>query len=205
MHLWVRLKEKDFQKNNKILIILKGKLKSFTFSLDQQDRLKLCILRHWLIPQDNRMNTTTFFLHFQQFLFGCFYVRSLCCNQEVKINLNMNGKCHWLFLLGFFFFSDQNSLWLAFHVWFEIALKLNQKSGFSYAGWENKSREKNSCCLVCSFAELEPYLDLFSLWFVEQPNSTSNVNPHFCAVLLCWPWQGPAQGGDSGLIRLLLN
>lgn len=204
MHLWVRLKEKDFQKNNKILIILKGKLKSFTFSLDKQDHLKLCILRHWLIPQDNRMNTTTFFLHFQQFLLGVFMSEVCAVTRKSKSTWtwmeNATDCFFWVF-----FFSDQNSLWLAFHVWFEIALKLNQKSGFSYAGWENKSREKNSCCLVCSFAELEPYLDLFSLWFVEQPNSTSNMNPHFCAVLLCWPWQGPAQGGDSGLLRLLLN
>lgn len=58
----------------------------------------------------------------------------------------------------------------------------------------------------CAYsAELEPYLDLSSLWFAQQSNSTSNVNPHFCAVLLCRPWQGPAQGGDSGLLRLPLN
>lgn len=37
MHLWVRLKEEDFQKNNKILIILKGSLESFTFSVDKQE------------------------------------------------------------------------------------------------------------------------------------------------------------------------
>lgn len=102
------------------------------------------------MPQDNRVNTTTFFCNFQQFILGVF-ISKVCAGTR-------KSKSTWRWMensIDWFFFSDQNSLWLPFHVWFEIALGLNQKSGFLYAGWESTSKEKNSYCLaVCSFSRV---------------------------------------------------
>lgn len=200
MHLWLRLKEKDFQNNDKILIILKGRLKSFSFSLDKRDNLKICTLRHWLMPQDNRVNNTIF-LQLSAIHFGFFFISKVDA-------VTRKSKSTWTWMGNSidFFFSDQNLLWLAFHVWFEIALGLNQKSEFSYAGWENTSREKNSCCLtVCSFSRIGDLFGPFLSVVCPAAPFTSSMNPHFCIVWPCRPWQGPAQSGGGGLLRLPLN
>lgn len=123
-----------------------------------------------------------FLCNFQQFIFGVSVSKVSAVTRNSESTWTRMEKCYRLF----FFFSDQDSPWLAFHVWF--ALGLNQKSGFSFARWENRSKEKNGCCLaVCLFSTVGAmsYYNLSSLWFTQLTHSTSNRNPHFCAVILC--------------------
>jgi len=71
---------------------------------------------------------------------------------------SFSGRMLWIIL-----FSDRNSPWLAFQVWLEIALGLNQKAEFPYIERENTSKQK-SCVPVqhiWNYAISQPFLSIF--------------------------------------------